>query len=337
MSDARERAPRAGFTLVELLIVVTLVAMLLGLGLGVFSHLDLSDRVSVSSVQGVVRSAHNWSVARSATARVVIDRERGVLGAEGLQVVGTWQFEATPIVGAFGVEGVSSGGRVVDDGFLGHALSFAGEPNGSRVSFAVQQDPAYDLSRGFQIRCAVRRAGARGGTLLDLGGVVTVETTSDGALRASFTAQRVDDDPAAGAGGLVTATTRPGVLPADRWVPVEVSYDRRWLRVLVDGQAAAMLEEVAPVARVSGPLVLSPSSEAFPGAVDALTISVVVGDDRVELPQGVTLSKGTPSEIVFRAGGALDPDVHREPVRIVLEYEDGRKDTVVINLFGTVE
>jgi hypothetical protein len=82
---------------------------------------------------------------------------------------------------------------------------------------------------------------------------------------------------------------------------------------------------------------VSPSQAAYPGAIDALVVSAVVVDAATELPQGVTLAKDTLREIVFQAGGGLDREVHRDPVRIGLEFEDGRKETVQVNLYGTVE
>jgi hypothetical protein len=51
----------------------------------------------------------------------------------------------------------------------------------------------------------------------------------------------------------------------------------------------------------------------------------------------VTFDPATPAEIVFDAGGGLDREVHREPVRLGLEFDDGRKERIVVNLYGTVE
>lgn len=326
-----------GFTLVELLIVMSLVALILGLGLGVFANLDVGGRVAVGSVQDVLRTAHNWSVARIAPARVVLDQKAGSLRAEGNQVVGTWHFEDDAMHGAFGIDGVKFGGQIVPDGYQGHALSFAGEAPRSHVDFPVQLDPSFDLSGGFTLRFALRPASSQGGTLLDLGAVVVVETTSAGAIKAYFIAQRTDDETAQGRGGRVTIATEAHMLQPERWTMVQIEYDRERFAIRVEGQVAAFVAETAPVARLEGPLVLSPSQAAFPGAIDALVVSAVVSDEAVLLPSGVTLAAGAPRAVVFQAGGGLDRDVHREPVRLVLDFEDGRKETVQVNLFGTVE
>jgi prepilin-type N-terminal cleavage/methylation domain-containing protein len=327
----------SGFTLVELLIVMSLIAVMLGLGVGVFASLDLGDRVGVSNVQNVLRSAHNWAVAQIAPARVRIDAAASTLRAEGLQVVGTWHFETEPIMGAFGLEGTSYGGHFVDDGFQGRALSFAGEPARSRVEFAVQDDSAWSFTEGFALRCAVRTTEAHGGVLLDLGGAVGLETTDDGAIKAWFVAQRSDDEQKEGRGGKAVMSTSPGLLIPGRWTQVELEYDRNAFTIIVDAQPAAELLENAPVMRMAGPLVLSPSSAPFPGDVDSLVVASVVGGDASDLPRGITFGKGTPAEIVFQAGGGLDRAHHREAVKVLLDFDDGRKETVLVNLSGTVE
>lgn len=328
---------QAGFTLVELLIVMMLVALLLGLGLGVFANLDVGGRVALGSVQNVLRSAHNWAVARIAPARVVLDSAAGTLRAEGHQVVGTWHFEEESIRGALGIDGVRFGGEIVPDGYQGHALSFVGQPAGAHVDFPVQNDPAFDLTQGFSIRFALRPTSGRGGELLEAGRVIAIETSGDGSLKAHFVAQRADLEATGGRGGRVTIATEPGALSANRWSIVELTYDRVHFTLRVDNQIAAYVGETAPVSRAEGPLVLSPSEVAFPGMLDALVVSVVVVDEATELPKGVALAKNSPREIVFQAGGGLDRQIHRDPVRLVLEFEDGRKETVQVNLYGTVE
>jgi hypothetical protein len=150
-------------------------------------------------------------------------------------------------------------------------------------------------------------------------------------------AQRADDEQSASRGGRVTMTTSPGLLWPRRWTQIEVTYDRNVFRILVDGQPVAEVIESAPVALLDGPLVLSPSGRAFPGDVDNLVVAAVVSGDVNDLPRNVSFGAGTPAEIVFQAGGGLDRAHHKEAVRIVLDFEDGRKETVLVNLSGTVE
>jgi hypothetical protein len=83
--------------------------------------------------------------------------------------------------------------------------------------------------------------------------------------------------------------------------------------------------------------VISPGNAPFQGAIDNLVISAVASEEEVHLPKNVAFAKNTPREIVFAPGGELDRDVHREPLRVALEFDDGREVPILINLFGTVE
>lgn len=144
-------AARDGFTLVELVIVMGIIAVLIGAGVGLIARLRVADRAAVGIVTSTLRAARNWSVAREAPARVRLDSKNHTLQAFGMSVIGTWHFEGMPVRGAYGTEGLSLGGKIVADGFTGSALSFAGEPARSRVEIPVQLDPAFDLARGFSI------------------------------------------------------------------------------------------------------------------------------------------------------------------------------------------
>jgi len=334
-----QRGPRArgGFTLIELIVVMGIVALLIGAGVGLIARLRVADRAAVGIVHNTLRSARNWSVAREAPARVRIDAAARTIQSFGMSVIGTWHFEDPSLRGAFGADGVALGGRIVPDGFTGSALSFRGEPARSRVEFPVQLDPAFDLARGFSIACAVKLSGADGGELLAIGESAGIGVTDDGAVRAWFAPEMVQEDGERRRGARVVLVTGAGRLRPDRWSEVEVQYDRAALRVLVDGSLAALLVESSAVWKVEGPLVVSPSSGAFPGAVDALVVSAVTGEDRRDLPKGVEFAAGAPREIVFAAGGGLDRGVHREPVRFSLKFDDGREERILVNLHGTVE
>jgi prepilin-type N-terminal cleavage/methylation domain-containing protein len=337
LRELRRGKPARGFTLLELLIVLTIMAILLGIGLGVFARLDFGDRAASSLVESTIRSAHNWAVARQAPARVTIDAANGTIRAEGQHLIGTWHFESMPIQGAFGLDGLSSGGQLVDDGFQGKALSFVGEPAHSRVEIPVQHDPSYDLRAGFAVRCALRVEAGQGGAVLKIGDSVGLETNEEAAVKGWILAEGVDDQGNVQKGGKIPIETPPLALPPARWAQVEFRYDRRRMQLLVNSTVLAEVRETAPVWKIESPLVISPGNAAFPGAIDSLVISAVGGEEEHRLPRNVAFAKGAPREILFAPGGELDRFAHREPVHLALEFDDGRQVAMQVNLYGTVE
>jgi prepilin-type N-terminal cleavage/methylation domain-containing protein len=331
------RAARRGMTLVELLFTMTLIAVVLGVGLGALATLDLGARASVGVVQSMLRQADNWAVARRAPARVRIDPARGVIRAEGMDVIGTWHFEELPPRGAFRLDGSVVGAELVEDGFIGKALTFHGLEPGARHEIEVQRDPSYAITTGFQVHCALRPEKVASGRVLRLGGSVGIDVTSRLGLEVFFSAERVDEFGQPVAAGKATLETPAGVLRPDRWNRITVSYDQSELVVLVEGVAVARVEENARVAKIDRPLVLGGGRRPWPGSIDNLVITAVGSEREVVLPGGTSFPADTPTEIVFAAGGGLDRTVHNQPVRIMIDFENGQRHAVQVNLFGTVE
>ena len=327
----------SGFTLIELIVVMGILAMLFGMGVGMLTNLNPGKRAALGLVQNIVRSAHNSANARRAPARVRLDPQKNTLRASGMDVAGTWQFETEGLDGSSGFDGVCLGGRIIDDGFLGKALSFAGTPAGSHAEIPLQQDPGFDLREGFQIQCALRLESPSGGRILDFGSVASLECKSDGSLRAWFKPEVVSASGVVSAGGMVAVDSASGLLAPGPWMRIEITYDRRLLRLLVNGVEAARAAADGPVCKLQGPLVIGDVRTPFPGAIDALSILAVVDNTEVKLPKTVNFAPDVPREIVFSADGALDREVHAGPLSIGLEYDDGSKARVLVNIYGTVE
>jgi hypothetical protein len=323
-------------TLLELILVMAILATVVGGGLGMFAALDMGRRQAAGLVKNVLRTAQNSALVRQAPARVRIDQTTGTVRAESLNVIGTWHFESNAARGAFDLHGtVDDACRFVHDGWIGDAISFGGR-RGALVRIPVQYDPAYDLTEGFAIDLALRREGDGSGRVLSLGSVVQLDAASDGSLSGSVT-PTVQQEGVAQRGGAIVVVSPPGVVAPERWTRVRLSYDRRHLVLTVDGLRVAEAEGSAPLAPVDEDLVLSDERRPFAGSVDALVISSLAADESADLPETVRFGANSPSVIVFDAGGGLDLQVHKEPVLVTLEFEDGTTETIGVGAFGTVE
>ena len=328
---------RAGFTLIELIVVMGLMAMLFGIGVGMLTALNPGKRAALGLVQNMLRSARNNAVARSAPARVRLDPASGEIVAMGMDVLGTWQFETLGLDGSSGDDGVCTGGVLLDDGFLGKALSFEGAPAGSHAEVALQENPSFDLREGFMLQCALKLESPDGGRALDVGRAAGIECRSNGSLRAWFRPQVTSASGVASSGGIVAVDSEPGVWRAGYWMRVEVTYDRRILRLALDGVEVARAASAEPVWKIEAPLMIGDARAPFPGAIDALSIYAVVDSGKAVLPRAVSFAPDVPREIVFSADGSLDRELFSAPLSIGLEYEDGAKARVIVNVYGTVE
>jgi type II secretory pathway pseudopilin PulG len=326
-------------TLIELLLVMGLLGLLLGVGVGALASLDLGSKAAVGMVQNGVRAARNAALARASASRVEVDVEAGELVAEVLQPVGTWHFEDASLEGAFGIRGVSRGASVTDDGFIGRALALPG--GRTWAEFPVQDDPSFDLERGFALELALVIEEGGGGRVLHFGQTLALDVTGSGAVRAIFVAKGADRGGSETRAGRVVAETRERAVLPGRWARVRADYDRRLFRVEVDGVEEARVEEDAPVWRADGPLVVGDEQSSFRGAVDKLVLSAYAAGEPVRLPETVRFVPRKAGEaryaIRFDAGGNLDREVHTAPASIELELEDGDRARVTVGLYGTVE
>jgi len=118
---------------------------------------------------------------------------------------------------------------------------------------------------------------------------------------------------------------------------VRCVYDRRTLRLLVNGVPLASTSSDVPVWDVEGPLLVGGGTTLPSGVLDRLVLAVVVGSERSVLPLGVDFTPKTPTSVEFMAGGSLDPTVHMRPVEVGLDFGEGSVEIIRVNVYGTVE
>ncbi len=327
-----------GMTLIELLFVMGLIALLFGAGIGAFTSLNMGEKAARSTVETTLRAANNWAIARNAAATVHIDPLTRRYSAEGMSVVGTWRFEEFPISGAFDFVGSRRGSCELDEeGYRGSALSFVGAPSNSRVTIDVHKDTAFQFREGFAVSVVVRQDLDGGGQIFSLSEAIDLQVTERGAVRATFQTVTEDEFQGETETGRATLVTDDGLVVKGKWTSISVQYDRETFSISVGGLEAIREEQDGLVRTIDGPLLIGGSGSPFPGAIDDLVFSAVAVEDVFELPELVAFGPKTPKAIHFQAGGGLDRRAHREPVDIVLVFEDGREDAVRVNLYGTVE
>ena len=330
----------AGFTLLELLLVIGIIGLLAGIGLGMFATFDPGRRAAVGLVQNVLRQAHQTAVARRAPELVRIDAASGTLVAEALEVAGTWHFETPDLAGGRGLAATSRGfpgEPLTSSGYTGRALDFEQGGRTAEVRIDLGADPLLDPRRGFSLDVALRPARLAAAKVVDLGGIVQLLVRADGGLDGRITTRRVDELGREVAGPPVTVRSAPGALRPGRWTRVTLGYDRRELALFADGVPLGVRAEERELWDPKGPLSLGNPGGGWAGALDQRVLATVRASEAFVLPQGVTFASDAPQIVRYLAGGSLDPALHAERVSLALVFDDGSRDLVVVNPFGTVE
>ncbi|MCA9002954.1 MAG: type II secretion system protein, partial [Planctomycetes bacterium] len=321
-----KRVPTGGFTLVELLMVMMLLGIVLGVGLGMLTGLAPAERAVPGLIEETLRMSQRSAAVLGTPARV--EFSGSTIQAQVMRPVGTWHFEDRSLMGAQGLEAVWLGANdppFTAQGYEGLGLNLAaGAPGVLEIS--VASDPAFDWSDGFSIRFALRAEEWRDSIVMQAGNGLLVALSARGALGVEFRAVSVDEAGNESRGERVAVQTEPGAMVQNRWKDVEIVYDRRSLRILVDGLERVRRSEQARVWIGQPEILLSNKTRPFPGVLDRLVFHVQeILPPRV-LPGDATFLADTPKQVVFAPGGGLDPLVHPAEVRIGWQVPEGRPE-----------
>lgn len=312
---------------------MSIIATLLGLGIGVFSNLATGDRLASGQIQDAMRAARLFALREGAPASVVIEpgegTGEGTVYGLGLRAVGNWHFEddrgsGWPVLARHDPD------ALITDGVIGSALRIA-----DGQGLVIVDLPArFDSPHGFGLDVYVRPSGAaRPMTLLERPGCWTVRLDSEDLLEVTVMLQ---DGKQVEEHRRITSVR----LPADRFSRLTVVCDGLTLHIAVDGARVGQDTRFArprllAVSR-GAPVRVGVGMDAFEGDLDELRLAAVVSAEHEPLPAEVML-EGGPRLVRIDRFGHLDPAHHRAPV--VVSFLSGvppRRTSIEFGLLGSV-
>jgi prepilin-type N-terminal cleavage/methylation domain-containing protein len=317
------RSAARGFTLLEMLVVLSIVGLLMGLGIGVYLRLaaGLTPSIAVGRVKTLLRMARNSAVREGSPAVVHLDARGQSVRATSSRTVAYWHCEDG--TGAFGRSFTPVRGTIVPEGRIGNGLRL---DDGGFADCGT--GPELDLREGLSIEAYVWPREVQAQTIVRKGDAYVFGMTGEGFLTGRVTLE-------GGTREEVVAET--GALRADRWSRVGFFYNRAVLALYVDGrQVASRVETRRLEPDPKAPFLIGDRSSSFTGIVDEIRVREVLTSEAVKLPEEVTL-EGEDGLVVFDPSGKLDPAWHSGPVRIPLRFFSGDAREIAVNVLGTVE
>ena len=345
-----------GVTLVELLVVLALIAVLMGIGVSMFTNLGKQGvfTSTVARVLSTLNRVHNSSMSHPSALQVTSgDVETpGANSVQGIEFVPMWQSQCEPppaggdpsvLTGALDRNGILPAGAVFKDGVIGRALFLEGGGAVDCGNLSV-----FDATEGVSLDLRVLPVNVGGGTLVRRGDALSLALTrqSEGLgvrldLGFASLSGAPGEQPVSGIRESRTFEARDLVLPVGRWSRIVATYDRNHVVILVDTGRGLVekfrKEEKAP---------LSPPADAhlyigggggagmtFKGGIDDIRLEGVLGSEYLPFSTGVSVDG--PTRRIRFVNGKLDPAYHSLSETIILRYGK-RERPIVIGLEGNV-
>jgi prepilin-type N-terminal cleavage/methylation domain-containing protein len=278
-------AAACGFTLVELLAVLSILTVLMGLGVGFLLRRGSPMEQAVAVLRDQVRLAAVSAKSRGAPTEVLVLRHEGdrlQLRVRGLEPVAAWHCERGEQPFHEHARGDVRGTH--EPGRFGMALRPDLEQNASALRVPTRGHAIWDLADGFLLRLDLRLDERAPCTLVQLGRAFGLTLDADGTpeVRLALAAGRQQG------GARTVRATAP--LPARRWVTIDVVHDGSTLQLVVDGRVVGETEaRGAPFQRDGDMFEVSPGQAPVPGLVDEIQMWAYTLAEPVDMPPGTTL------------------------------------------------
>ena len=325
---ASRASRRGGFTLLELMVTMSLAAMLLGLGASMFMSLGKrsADQQAFAGVAQLLVRARNASNRFPAT--IVADPSQGQILAYTDEVLQELHFDRRPpgpgqtaadVVDPVTIRGCTLAGGVLEDtaGRVGGAAKLAGG------SIDCGNSAIYDVDQGISVEAWIKPSSdtlkcdvvSRGRVFR-----VTVDSSARGVahvgVKLSLRAPDGRQEP-------YEKNVEIPRIRANEWVGIRAAFDRREVSIATNsgyGWATRFVNAFDKDEDRARTLALDPSANLIVGAglsgwIDDVRIGGIRGAEPVRLPEGMSVLPGRPIRFV---GGRLDGTLHPAPEAIVL-------------------
>ncbi|MEW6027654.1 MAG: LamG-like jellyroll fold domain-containing protein [Planctomycetota bacterium] len=298
---------RTGFTIVELLVVISIIAIITGVGLAVLSH--SGRQFGFQAVRGelvsLLRYTRSNAMIEKGVSAVVIDPLKKEIYSCSRRTVGLWHFEDSASTGAFGNNAQLQGDAAIAAyGRFGNGMMIVS--GGSANCGAI---PFLSRMSGISVECWVSPTATTGPagqrTVFDLseGGMMI---DADDSIRAWF--------------GSLSVNSNPSVIPYERWSYLMMVFEPDYTQYNGAGVLSVYLNNDL-IAQASGNPVVTLGKKnfsvsasggtSFKGMIDEVKIALLAESEKLTLESDITITPesgppfGTPFAVRFGKDGRL--------------------------------
>ncbi|MBI2922060.1 MAG: prepilin-type N-terminal cleavage/methylation domain-containing protein [Planctomycetes bacterium] len=308
-------------TLIELMVVMSIIAVMLGAGLALFSesNKDRGLRAARGVVLGTCRYAKTTARNTRAPVWMRVDPEGRWISTSVRRPMASWHFEDGQLRGAMGRQAALDSGKVIDDGQVGRGVLFDDKGGHLDCGALPMIAPDQGLIAEIWYRPKTHR---KDRTVLAKKGEFGIAVDRGGSLHAFV----------GGGEDVVQIDVKNLPIPENRWSKLAIVWDSKTLMLLVNDRPLAQRAGKAVFEMNDAPLMVGTTEMPLDGCVDEIRVDALIEDSHSVLPEGIVVS-GVP-EVRFDATGALDPAFHQAPATLTVKAQNGESASVTVNMLG---
>ena len=308
----------AGFTLLELMTVMALIAVLAGLGIGLLGAGANDMEIGWAVVQDELRLCYETARGSGRPTEVRFQQPtQGPMEVQSrvLAAVGHWHLE--PNEDYFAGLRPELNGTPVENGRYGWGMRADLEQGSTLFAMDTRGRARFDLANGFALRLEVKPQERARATVARLGQGFRIEL--DDRLVPTATLTLADPGPRPGRKVTVTGTQPLHLL---QWTQLELIHDGNRLLLVVAGLEVARQSARGQCYQRNGDLLeISPGEAPFHGLVDEIRLLAYELGEPQRLPPNMTL-RGFQGPIGFdRRGQLRAPATIGTVIELVLDRE----------------
>ncbi len=274
-----------GFSILELLVVLGLIAVLTGLGMGFLGRGNTDMVVAWTVLRDQVRLAADSAYGSGRPTDLRINQPEDLpvsVQCRILQPVGFWHLE--PGEQPFGALLPRLHGESSPAGRFGACMLPDPEARKTLFTLPTNGQSRFDLRDGFSFRLELRLQERQQMVVARLGRAFRIELSAE--LQPKAVVTLADPGPTPGRNILLQGLDQS--LPLDRWFSLELLHDGKELSLLVDGVAWARQEAKGHAyQQAEDELEISPADTPVLGAVDEIQLYAYEMGPPRHLPSGV--------------------------------------------------